>query len=389
MPQFTENLRSMRDRVCKQRPGLDSTLAVDFLNERLRQILDRKPNWSGLLKRAVLAIPQSYTTGSVTLTNGSQVVTGSGTAWPVSDVVNTTIVETIPAPQEVYVTPASMVGISVGTMLYVDSSGPTPEIVTVQDVRAGKILCSFQAPHDAGFTATVSSLAGLQFRVNSMNPAFTVWAITSATSLVLDQPWGNITSSGNAYQLILMYTTFASDVKELIVVVDPVQMLPLRLNVSQEEIALFDATRTATDSPQCIANLGSNSAGQQIYEVYPPQSTNWQLNVLYHAKWAKMVLPNDTPPPGINPNVLIMGALADAFGTPCPRPPDYKDPFMSAQMAEYYSQRFEQAVIDNMNGDESSYQQAFTWNWSQTFGGMAYGANFMQSHDLDAMIGNY
>ena len=389
MAQFTETLQSMQNRVCKQRIGLDRTLAVDFLNERLRQIIDRKPNWSGLLKRTVLSIPQSYTTGTIAVTTGSNVVTGTGTAWPVSDKVNSNINQEIRAPGTYWVQPNSLTGITSSTLLYADASGSYPEVVTVLDMLAGRIQCNFQYPHNTGFTITASSLSNLQLRVNSINPVFTVQAVTSPTSLIFDNPWGQASQSGMAYQILMMYTTFAPDVRELIVVCDPVQQIMLRLNVSQEELNMYDPNRTATDSPNLIANLGPNLNGLQMYEIYPPQSTPWQLACLYHAQWKDLRLPNDTPPPGINPNVLIYGALADAFATPCPRPPDMKDNFFNLNTAEMYGRRFEAAVIDCMNGDESRYQQAFTWNYALTFGGMSMGASWEVSHDIDAATGNY
>jgi hypothetical protein len=95
------------------------------------------------------------------------------------------------------------------------------------------------------------------------------------------------------------------------------------------------------------------------------------------------------PPPFLNSNMLIMGALADAFRTPCPRPPDNKDPFFSMENAAEFERRFDQAVVEAMNSDESLYQRAFSWNYAQTFGGMSMGASFLQTHDLDAMTGNY
>ena len=389
MPAFTETLLSMQNRVCKQRPGLDSTLARDFINERLRQIMDRKPNWSGLLKRTVLSIPQAYTTGTIAVTNNSNIFTGTATAWPVDDVVNTTITEAIRAPGTYWVTPSNLTGLSAASVLYVDSAGPYPEIVPVLDMLAGRIQCAFQYPHDAGFTATQSSLAGLQLRLNMINPIYTIQAVTSPTSLVTDTVWGNSNATGMAYQALLIYTPFADDVKELVVVGDPFQSIILRLQVSQEELNMYDPNRTATDSPQCIANLGPSVNGLQTYEIYPPVSISYQLSVLYNAKWKPMRLPNDTPPVGVNPNVLIYGALADAFATPCPRPPEFKDPFFSLDTASMYNSRFEKAVVENMNSDESTYQKSFTWNFTQTYGGMSYGANFLQDHDVDAITGNY
>ena len=388
MPQYTATLQSMQSRIMLQRPGIDRNLVQQFLNERMRQAIDRKPNWSGLLKRTVLSIPNAYTQGAITVTTGSPNVTGVATNWPVSDVINTTVAEQIRAPGTYWVTPASMAGFTQDSVLYVDAGG-TPEIVPVLDTLNGHVQCPFAYAHNAGTTATMSSLANLQLRVNSVNPVFSVVAITSPTSLVLDNPWGQASFTGMSYQMLLMYTTFGVPVKDLIVVNDPVQQITLRANVSQEEVSQYDPNRTATDSPQCIVSLGPNLNHNFLFEVYPPQSTAWQLNALVHVQTPDMRLPSDMPPPFLNSNMLIMGALADAFRTPCPRPPDNKDPFFSMENAAEFERRFDQAVVEAMNSDESLYQRAFSWNYAQTFGGMSMGASFLQTHDLDAMTGNY
>jgi hypothetical protein len=388
MPQYTATLQSMQSRIMQQRPGIDRNLVQALLNERMRQALDRKPNWSGLLKPVVLSIPTAYTVGTISVTTGSSNVTGSATDWPVHDVIDTTITEQIKAPGTYWVTPTSMAGFTQDSVLYVDAGG-TPEIVPVLDTLNGHVQCPFAYAHSAGATATMSSLANLQLRLNSINPVFSVVAITSRTTLVLDNPWGQASSSGMSYQMLKMYTTFGVPVKDLIVVVDPVQQLTLRINVSQEEVSMYDPNRTASDSPQCIISLGPNANRNFLFEIYPPQITAWQLNALVHVQIPDMRLPFDMPPPFLNSNMLIMGALADAFRTPCPRPPDGKDQFFSLENAAEYERRFDQAVIECMNADESLYQRAFTWAYSQTFGGASMGASWLQSHDMDAATGDY
>jgi hypothetical protein len=54
-----------------------------------------------------------------------------------------------------------------------------------------------------------------------------------------------------------------------------------------------------------------------------------------------------------------------------------------------YQSRFEQAVIELMTSEESTYQKAFTWNFAQTWGGMGMGANWEQSHSWEAAAGDY
>ena len=387
MAQYTATLQSMQSRIALQRPGIDRNLVIAFLNERLRQVIDRKTNWSGLLVRTTLSFPAAYSVGTINLVNGSNIVTGVGTAWPVADAVNTTITEEVRQPGTAWVTPASLAGITKDRLLYADGAGPNPEVVPVIDMIAGRVLIPFSYPHAAGITITASSLTGLQLRTNSINPTYTVNAVTSTTNLVMDNAWSQVTATGNSYQIYRMYTSFGGSVKDLVAVIDPFQQIPLRLNVSQEELNRDDPNRTSTNSPVWVSSLGPSASGNMLWEIWPAPTTAYQLAVLYHKQASEMRLPSDTPPPFLNPNILIMGALADAFRTPCPRPPDFKDPFFSMENADRYETRFEQAVVDAMCSDEALYQRALEWNYGMAGGSL--GATWEQSHSYDAMIGDY
>lgn len=386
MPQYSDTCGTMVGRILLQRKNLDRNLALNFLNDRVRTLLDRRPIWAGLVGRGIVAIPDAYTTGTITLTQNSPVVAGSGTSWPVSDVVNTTIAEAV-QPGYQWVTPMSLAGINRNTVLYIDSGGANPEICAVQDILGTKINLYYQYAHAATHTATMSSLANLQLRVGTVNPVFTVLAVTNPSTLTIDNPWGTLTQSGSGYQIMLMYTTFSPDLKDLLTVTDPFQSIPLRLHVSQEEVNISDPNRTTVDNPTSIVDLGPSATGAMLFEIYPPQSTARQLNFLYHKQWPDMRVPGDRPPPFINPSTIIYGALADAYRTPIPVGPDMKDPWMNLQVAQTYEQKFEMGYADAITADNSLYQAAFTWDYAQLWG--IGGANYWQAHDADSMAGNY
>jgi hypothetical protein len=268
-----------------------------------------------------------------------------------------------------------------------DSGGANPEICPVQDILGTNINVYYQYAHTASHTATQSSLVNLQLQLGSTVPIFSVLGVTSPTALTMDNPWGNVTQSGTGYNIIMIYVPFATDVKELLTVVDPFQGIPLRLHVSQEELNLIDPNRTATNSPTCIGDRGPSASGVMLYEIYPPTYIPYQLNFLYHRQWPDMRLPGDRPAPFLNPTMLAYGALSDAFRTPIPVGPDMKDPWMSIQVADSYEKKFEMAYADAINADNSLYQSAFTWQWSALYG--IGNASYWQQHDPDASSGNW
>lgn len=389
MPQSYINYGQMVGTLIMRRPGIPRDVAKQLINERMRQILDRWTDWSGLRKNVVIAIPQAYTTGGMTFVTNSKKVVGTATEWPVADVVNTTIDETVSANGVVWVTPALFDGINRDTVLYVDAAGPNPEILPVMDILGSRVLLNFKYAHAAGFTATASSLNGLQIRPNGYNnPIFTCIAVTSDTTMVMDQPWGQIGNSNIGYQMVLMYTTIDPRLKYIIDASDPFQQIALRLQVPQADLNLSDPNRTATNSPVWISPRGQNVNGNFQYEIWPPAYNQYVLNFFIQLQWADMRLPTDYPPSGMNPNMLLYGALADAYATPCPRGSDMKDPGFSLEASSKYAQMFEQAFADALSADQSISQSMWTWDSSATGLG-SMGANWNVDHDYDAATGNF
>lgn len=361
------------------RAGADVTCWRDWLNDRVHQVIDKRPYWSGLLKRGVLNLPAATTTGNISLTIGSNVAVGTSTNWPVSDVVNTTIPSGIARPGNVWFTPSSLQGITLNSTLYVDSAG-TPEVTSVQQMRGTQVLCNFQSAHNLNCTVTQSSLVGQQLLISKNNPYFSILAVTSSTGLILDNEWAyqNITNGG--YQIFLAYTPFAPDVKELLFVIDPIQPLTLRLHVPQNWLNSNDPIRQNSNSPIWIADLGPNAAGNQLFEIYPPSLVQYQLYYGYYQQWPDMTNPGDRPPLFINPTVLMHGALADAFRMKFPQPPKFDDPWYNPKAADDYEKKFELGCADLVTADNSKAQRDYEWDFN-AFG--QSGANYDQRHAID------
>lgn len=55
-------------------------LAQDWVNFAFRELVERR-KWSWLIKRGQFTFPDKYTTGTATVTNGSNAVVGIGTTW--------------------------------------------------------------------------------------------------------------------------------------------------------------------------------------------------------------------------------------------------------------------------------------------------------------------
>ena len=361
--QFADSLFSLRGRIQSSRPNLPGDFATNALNDRLHQILDNRTFWADLLTFGILSIPApqgswSLPGTSVSVTTGSPTVTGSGTAWPVSDVVNTIIPDGVAEYGYVEVTPASMQGITANSMLCVDwgLGAPTAEIVPVVQVDRTSFIAKFTQQHGPGCTVTQSSLATLQFRVSEEYPVFHIAAVTSPTSLVLTLPWGGPSMTGQTWTIKLMYIVLATDLKSLINMKDEQTGFPVRIHRPTDEADFRDPQRSlVTGQPwYSLLDVGSNAQGNMLYEMWPAPSDARQFSYAYWRQWQDMVKDTDRPPSFINPSILYYGALADAKMYRGSKDDQYYDP----EGARYYVAKFEQGLQEAKNADEAKRLEA-------------------------------
>ena len=379
---YNDSLFTLVGRVRQFRPDVSPQNIILWINDRIREALDSRTYWADLLTTTVISIPPAYDTGTVAATTGSAVLTGTDTAWPVDDKVNTTIPAAVEEIGYVEVTPAAMTNITSDSVLLVDT-GASQEIVPVVQVTATTFIGKFAKTHLAGVTATASSLAGLQIWMATAYPVFTVRAITSATTLTLDSAWGGAAVTGISYYIIKMYTTIANDLKEILCMIDPQYGLPIRIHVPVLEMNWRDPQRASTGPPQCLVDHSVDESGHMRYEIWPKQTSARQLGCIYHRQWPELVSDNDRPPWFINPTVFSNGAIATALRYRR----DKEDPYFNPELATQFEMLFLKGLDDAKNGDESKFQKAYQYNYRSIFG--AGGGNFWVSHDEDLVQMNF
>jgi hypothetical protein len=355
-------------------------VAQDFINDRIRLILDRQPSWSGTFEETILYIPPPYSTGTVSFAQNSRTITGVGTTWPVNNVVNTTISTGVIRSGFQSVTPVSMSGITADSYLYVDAGG-TPEIVSVIYVGPTSFTAIFNYAHSAGCTVTSSSFAGRQIRCGSTFPIFTIEAVVSSTQAILSMEWKASAQSGVGYTIRQMYYTIAPDIKMLSAVVDQSQGIPpLRIDVPITEINRIDPQRVSTGYPQMLANRGTNANENMQWEIWPSPQEERQLRVFYFKQTPKLTTEGDRIPAFMNPTVLFYGAMADASRIKIG--PD--DAFYDPRASRDYEQKFEAAYLDMAQADNEKLQQQFVTRGAGS--GMPGGADWNRSHSIDALM---
>ncbi len=388
MAQFNATAFSLTGQVRAHKPNAKASQILKDLNARIRALLDFRNSWSALISKTVLNIPQAYTTGAVTCTSGSTAILGTGTSWPVSDVVNTTMVGGNRQSGYQEITPASMGHISVGTFLYVNDS-TFSEVAAVVETSNSTFTAEFRNPHNDGTVLTSSSLAGRQLRLGPLTPIYTLLAVSGATGPdntgVLDMAFGGGSLVNTSYTLLQAYFTIDPNIRSFLQVWDPTQGIPLRYNVSQAELDCIDAQRTSSGWPQCLADLGPDASGTMQYELWPYQISPYSIPILYNRQWPEMKRPTDRPPYFINPSVIIDGAIADALRRKDLRDnsPADADPYFNPQLAKEFDQKFLIGAANAANADEEKCQQRLSSSFFQPGGAGGPGASYWQSHVND------
>lgn len=74
------NFRQMAGEVQQWNPEAPPTMIARWIQNAYRRLIDER-NWYGTLVKGIISVPDVYSTGIATFTNGSTAVTGVGTAW--------------------------------------------------------------------------------------------------------------------------------------------------------------------------------------------------------------------------------------------------------------------------------------------------------------------
>jgi hypothetical protein len=372
-----ENFRQMVDHVLSYNPDAPPQLVKRRLNTRLRQVQDRRM-WGGLLVRGEMSIPAAYTTGSVSVTRGSSIVTGVGTGWIANDGgVNTTLSQAVTVVGEYQdITPLSMTGIEVGDWLTINSGGPNQDVLLVLSIDSTNFKCKPTKIHSAGETIFKSSLMRRQFRIGTTRPFYNIRGVTLTQELLLDLPYGHPSTTNSSYQICQAYVNLGQNLRMVWSVVNTAQGWRLRLNMPQEVLNTYDTWRQTTGWVYMLNDYIPDEVGRFQYELYPTPSMEQGFPYIAYRTVENMVEDEDTPPPAVPSHMLVHGALSDIMMY------NRKSPYYDIQLSRDFQAQHEQDYINAAMADDSIYMNNLMWAFSK-YPFTQHGAAYWQSHDAD------
>jgi hypothetical protein len=358
------------------KPNCAPELIKGFINDRIRTVCNRKVDWSGMYRHSVLFVPRPYNAGTITFNYGSDVITGTSTAWPVNDVVNTVISAGVRQRGINDVIPGDMSNITPDTLLLIDVDGPNPEIVTPIKTSPTSFRANFLYNHNPNCTVTCSSMAGRQLRTTYTRPIYNVTSVKSATEATIDIRYFGEAVTNSTYRMVKIYFSMDPGVKYISSMRDKQTGYPIKTGVQQAYLNYMDPQRSATGPPILLADMGPLPSGNMGYELYPQANEDRQLDFDCFVQPDEMVNNGDRPPFFINPSMIMFGVYADMLRNRV-MTAGAQDPYYDPSTANSYEMKFEKELDAAMTADASKTQSSYSWGYD-AFG--IGGANWRQSH---------
>jgi hypothetical protein len=323
----------------------------------------------------MVVIPAATTAGKVTMTPGSPLVAGNGTTWPVNDSINTVSVNPITdSPGFMEITPgAGFIGkIFPGSLLLIDQENASiTEVLTVQSVGPTSFMAYCQFAHQTNCTLQMSSLAGQQFATDSYT--YTVQAILSATSLQLDMSYGGLPQTNVSYMIRKEYVQISPTAKYVKFAWDAIAGQTIGVEKDDTWAINLDPQDQSTGNPLELLKMSAAPGGVAQWRVWPYQTVQYAIAVLYVDGWPTLRYDTDPLPPFLNNEIIIAGACADALRTKVIKAAGSRDDYYSPQDAMYWEGEYARLLEIATQSDQgrrtnyiSNYReelQSYSYNW--------------------------
>lgn len=368
--------------VRETKPSASPSQVNNWLNRRIQNVLDTR-TWSDVFKRSMIVIPAATTSGVVNMTPGSALVAGSGTSWPVSDQINTISVNPITdSPGFVEIQPGAgvMAKIQPGMFLLIDQENASvTEVLTVVSAGPISFVAYCQYAHDASVTLKQSSLAGLQFSTDAY--VYTVQAVLSTTSLQLDMPYGGLTQTGVSYMIRKEYVQISPTAKYVKYAYDAIAGQTIGVDKDDTWAINLDPQDQSTGNPLELLKMTASPGGVAQWRVYPYQTSQYAIAVLYVDGWPMLRYDTDLMPPFINSEVFIAGAISDALRTKCIKRAGERDDWFMPQEAMVWEQEFGR-LLENATQSDQGRRTNYISNYLEDL--KSYSYNWLRGHAVSA-----
>lgn len=255
------------------------------------------------------------------------------------------------------------------------------QIVIPNTVNQGTATVTQNSPYVTGInTNWTAAMVGQQFRIGFTYPLQTIVAVTSATTLELDMPFGGTTLTGG-YNVFQAYVTMGGNIKRFKWAVNQQQGWPMDVNVPVETVNQWDVWRTEIGWATTLAVRPPTPDGQYQLEVWPTPYQNQVFPFEAYQQPLDMQLDSDSPLPFVRSDLLVTRASADALMFR-PKQNTFYDMQAAIAIAQMKIKEFNEAVEQMTLADNDMDQQDVMWDYGDETNrmGLGPGSTWAQNH---------
>lgn len=207
-------------------------------------------------------------------------------------------------------------------------------------------------------TAWTADVKGRQFRIGYNNPIYTITDVDTVNQvLTLEMPWGS-PSVSSGYFISQYYFSLGPNIKYIKTMVNMIQAIKMRLNLSQDYLNNIDPWRQSGGVfPWGVAPMPTAPDGSYLVELYPLSWIQQALPFQAYVQPPNLVNDNDQLPPYIRGDVIAKHAIAQALTWRGPK----LNPYYNIARANQLMGEFESELLHMADMDENLMRTQLTY----------------------------
>lgn len=212
-------------------------------------------------------------------------------------------------------------------------------------------------------TAFTPSMVGQALRVGYNNPVYNIIAVTDATHLTLELPWGSPSFSAVGY-FITQYYYSIPNIKFIFDCINLQLQRRMWTNLNQATLNARDPSRQQIMYSWGLASMPPDPSGNFQFELYPASMIQQAFPYLAYVQPPNLVNDFDVLPAYLRSDIVVAHGISDCL-LYRPKENSYYDPATALAISRVKLAEFEGEVRNMEQADEQLYRQDIVMRWEQ------------------------
>ena len=212
-------------------------------------------------------------------------------------------------------------------------------------------------------TAFTTDMVGRSLRVGYNNPIYNIIAVTDATHLTLELPWGGPSYSSVGY-FIAQYYYSIPNIKFIFDAINLQLQRRMWTNLTQATLNARDPSRIQIMYSWGIAAMPPDPNGNYQVELYPAAMIQQAIPYLAYVQPPNLVDDSNVLPAYIRADVVIASAISECL-LYRQKENTYYDSATAIAISRTKATEFERELLSMEQADEQLYRQDVVQRWEQ------------------------